>query len=115
MTDSSPSFGVVYPLWNHTREPGNLLDRLVGEVGIDHITIPVVTGPVEQFRPYFFPDAPYFGTEGGWHYPPGERLIAARIKPHVATWCGKRDILSQVRTAAERQGLKVYLRLLPRN
>lgn len=111
MPESAPSFGVVYALWNHTREPGNLLDRLVGEVGIDHITIPVVTGREEQFRPFFFPETPYFGTEGGWHYPPGPAIAATGIKPHVAAWCGRRDVLRQVCDDARRAALAVHFRL----
>ncbi len=105
----SASFGVVYPLWNHEREPGNLLDRFVGEAGIDHVTIPVVTGPQQQFRPHFFSGAPLFHTEGGWHYPPGAAFGGQR--PHVAAWCGRRDALLHVCEEARRYRLRIYLRL----
>lgn len=105
----SASFGVVYPLWNHEREPGNLLDRFVGEAGIDHVTIPAVTGPQQQFRPHFFGRAPLFHTEGGWHYPPG--TVFAGQRPHVAAWCGRRDVLAHVCEEARRYRLRVFLRL----
>jgi len=103
------SFGLVYPLWNHTREPGGLLDRVVGEVGIDHLTIPVLTGPREQFRPWWFPDGPYFHTEGGWHFQPQGKLYArSGLKPHVARWVGTRRVLEEVCAEAARRGLKVH-------
>lgn len=105
----SVSFGLVYPLWNHTREPGGLLDRVVGEVGIDHLTIPVVTGPREQFRLWWFPEGPYFHTEGGWHFQPQAKLYAkSGLKPHVARWVGTRRVLEEVCEEAARRGLKVH-------
>ena len=58
-------FGLVYPLWNHTRAADSLLDRVVGEVGIDHLTVPVVTGAQTQFRLSGGFESPYFHTEGG--------------------------------------------------
>lgn len=105
----SVSFGLVYPLWNHTREPGGLLDRVVGEVGIDHLTIPVLTGPHEQFRLWWFPEGPYFHTEGGWHFQPQAKLYAkSGLKPHVARWVGTRRVLEEVCEEAARRGLKVH-------
>ncbi|MGE0482316.1 MAG: hypothetical protein AB7Q17_17805 [Phycisphaerae bacterium] len=105
-------FGIVYPLWCHTREPGGLLDRAAGEVGIDFITVPVVTGEIEQFRLGWFPEQPYFHTEGGWHFPPRAPLYAASgIKPRAAKWCGSRDVLADVCEEATKRGIRVLARL----
>lgn len=107
-------FGIVYPLWNHTREPGGLLDRAAGEIGLDFLTIPVVTGEIEQFRLGWFPEHPYFHTEGGWHFPPRAPLYAASgIKPRAAKWCGSRDVLADVCEEAAKRGIRVLARLEP--
>ncbi len=110
----TPDFGIVYHLWNHTRAAVNLLERAAGEVGIQHITIPVITSEVTQFRYGAMPDEPYFHTPGGWHYPPAKEAYAATgIRPAIARWCGSRDVLAQVCEDAARLGLRVYFRLDP--
>lgn len=105
-------FGLVYPLWNHTRAADNLLDRVVGEVGIDHLTVPVVTGEQTQFRLSGGFESPYFHTEGGWHFSPQTKLYAASgVKPRVAKWCGTRDVLAAVCEHAAQHGLNVIFRV----
>jgi hypothetical protein len=105
-------FGIVYPLWNHTREPGNLLERVVGEVGIDHMTIPAVTGAMSQFRPFYFEDAPYFQTTGGWHFPPqASRYASSGVRPRAAPWLAGRDVLAPVVDEARKHGVRVYFRI----
>ncbi|MBK8915203.1 MAG: hypothetical protein IPM64_11505 [Phycisphaerales bacterium] len=103
-------FGLHYPLWNHSREAGGLLDRACGEIGIDHLTIPVVTGPLQQFRPGWFGDAPSFVTEGGLHFRPDSRRYAvAGARPRMARWLGQRAILEEVCEEAQRRGLGIWL------
>lgn len=105
-------FGLVYPLWNHTRAADSLLDRVVGEVGIDHLTVPVVTGEQTQFRLSGGFESPYFHTEGGWHFPPQAKLYAASgVKPRVAKWCGTRDVLAEVREKALKLGVPLIMRV----
>lgn len=104
--------GIVYPLWNHTDGGDSLLERVAGEVGIDHVTIPVITGARTIFR-FFGPiETPYFRTEGGWHFPPNQPLYAASgIKPRTARWMGQRDDLARVVDAARGLGIRVIFRL----
>lgn len=105
-------FGLVYPPWNHTKAAGNLLDRVVGEVGIDHLTVPAVTGEQTQFRLIGGFESPYFHTEGGWHFPPQVKLYAASgVRPRAAKWLGTRDPIADIREAAEKLGLRVVLRV----
>jgi hypothetical protein len=108
----SGDFGIVYPLWTDSGGPGKLLDRAVGEVGLDHLTIPVVTGRQEQFR--LSPAQPphCFVTEGGWHYPPDLACYkGGPVKPRSARWFGKRDLLSRVCEYAARRNVAVVFRI----
>ncbi|TWT43733.1 hypothetical protein RAS1_01320 [Phycisphaerae bacterium RAS1] len=103
--------GLVYPLWNH-RQPDSLLERVIGEVGVDHVTIPAVTGPVEQFRVFHDRENPYFHTEGGWHFPPQAKLYATSgLKPVVAKWTERKDWLTPVVELAKRAGVRVVFRI----
>jgi hypothetical protein len=104
------SFGIVYPLWSHADGGGDLLARAIGEVGIDHITVPVVTGPRVAYRAYATEPPKVFTTEGGWHYPPNTRAYAG-VRPKSAGWFGKRDLLARVCETAAKRGLKVYFRI----
>lgn len=107
-------FGLRYPLWDHGSEPGSLLDRACGEVGIDWLTVPAVTGEFQAFRPFWFPDAPYFFTEGGWHFQPTARAYATSgIRPRAARWLAKRNALGEVSAAAAERGLQVLLLIDP--
>src|SRR5262245_21196755 len=105
-------FGIVYPLWNHTDGGDSLLERVAGEAGLDHVTIPVVSGPRATFR-FFGPnETPYFRTEGGWHFPPETKQYAASaIKPKMARWCGQRDELKKVCDIARGLGVRIILRI----
>jgi len=105
-------FGLVFAPWSFTRTAGNLLDRVVGEVGIDHLTVPAVTGPMVQFRLGDESQEPYFYTEGGWHFSPRTKLYAAiSARPHVARWAGTRDTLGPIREYAAKHALKFVMRL----
>src|SRR5262245_57381599 len=105
-------FGIVYPLWNHIEGGGSLLERVIGEVGIDHVTIPVVTGPRALFR-FFGPyETPYFRTEGGFHFPHSAKCYTASgIKPKAARWFAHRDELRKGGDVARAARVKVILRL----
>lgn len=105
-------FGLVLAPWSFTRTAGNLLDRVVGEVGIDHLTVPAVTGPMVQYRLGKEFQEPYFYTEGGWHFSPRTKLYAAvSARPHVARWAGSRDTLGPMREYAAKHALKFVVRL----
>lgn len=104
-------FGVVYPLWSFAGEQDQRLARLIGEVGIDHITVPVITGPVTHFR--FEPETGphYFHTEGGWHYQPErERYGGTDIHPRTADWLKKSNPLPKLMELARRNKVKVLFR-----
>jgi hypothetical protein len=105
-------FGLYYPPWNWTGKPDDLLERVAGEVGIDHVTVPVVTGEVTQFRLCGAFEQPYFHTEGGWHYPPQAGLYkASGVRPRQAKWFGTRDVLGRIRDRADKLGVKLILRI----
>lgn len=108
----SGDFGLVYPLWTDPRGPADVLDGVVGEVGLDHLTIPVVTGPVTQFRADPAQPPNLFVTEGGWHFPP--RLSAytgGSVRPRTAGWFGKRDVLGAVCEYAVKRDIPVIFRV----
>ncbi|MBK9120048.1 MAG: hypothetical protein IPM18_10685 [Phycisphaerales bacterium] len=106
------SFGLVYPLWTFAADGGALLERAVGEVGIDHVTVPAITGPVTAFRPVAAPDAPYFHSDGGWHYPPEARCYGGLTpRPPRARWQGTADPLARLATLVERLGIALVLRV----
>jgi len=104
-------FGLYYPPWNYTGKPDDLLERVAGEVGIDHVTIPVVTGECVQFRLGRLDEAPYFHTEGGWHFPAQTKLYTGSVRPPVARWLGKRDVPARICERAKALGLSVFFRI----
>jgi hypothetical protein len=106
------TFGLVYPPWNHTTRPDGLLERAAGEVGIDHLTVPVIAGERTQFRLWGGYESPHFHTEGGWHYPPqAKRYGSCGVRPRPARWCGTRDVLADIRGRADQLGLRLVLRI----
>lgn len=105
-------FGIVYPLWNHSDGGGSLLERVIGEVGIEHVTVPVITGARSQFCVYGPRESPYFHTEGGWHFPADAKLYAlSGVRPRPARWYGQRDPLKKVCELARGSGINVNFRL----
>jgi len=107
-------FGVVLHPWNLEDSPPDLLERLVGEVGLTHVILPVVTGPLTQFRFNRLQSAPYFHTEGGWQFPVDvRRLMFGGLRPRLAEWFGRRDVLSRVCDRAARLGVALRLRADP--
>ncbi|MFQ5806462.1 MAG: hypothetical protein ACE5I3_08430 [Phycisphaerae bacterium] len=108
----SGDFGMVYPLWTDPQGPGKLLDQVIGEVGLDHLTFPVVTGRQEQFRlsPAHAPHA--FITEGGWHFPPNPACYTGgSVRPRGARWFGKRNTLRQLCEYAAGRNISVIFRV----
>jgi hypothetical protein len=103
-----PQFGAVFPLWSFSGANDSLLERLRHEVGLDYITIPVITGPVSAFRvaPHHGPHA--FHSAGGWHYRSRRGAYAGtEIKPRIADWIKGRDPLAQLMDAAAELGMHV--------
>jgi hypothetical protein len=108
----SGDFGLVFHLWDFADEPGTLLDRALGEVAPDHLTVPVVTGPLERFRldPARPPHA--FVTEGGWHFPPDpDAYQSGSVRPRPAHWAGKRDLLGKLRDQAGSREVRLIFRV----
>ncbi len=106
------SFGVVYPPWVHAQRGGELLDRVAGEVGAQHLTVPVISGPVRELR-FDSGDAPHlFASEGGWHYPADrQRYPGHANRVRSAGWTGRKNWLEAVCEAARRMGLSVVFRV----
>jgi len=105
-------FGMVYPLWTDPQGPGRLLDRVVGEVGLDHLTIPVVTGQQQQFRLHPAQPPHDFATEGGWHFLPNPDCYkSSPLRPRPARWFGKRDVLTRLCDDATRRDMPVIFRI----
>ena len=104
-------FGAVYPLWDYAADEGRLLEQAAGDIGLDHITIPVVTGAQMQFRPGGA-DTPHFHTEGGWHFRAASKTYAtAALRPPKARWLAGGDVLAQVRERAAELNLRLLLRV----
>jgi hypothetical protein len=102
-------FGVVLPLWSYAADRGALLDRVHGEVGIDFVTVPAVTGEKACFR---LCDEPYFLTEGGWHFPPTAKVYSvAGSRPVKARWFGATDVLARLREHADRLRVPLVMRI----
>ena len=105
-------YGIVLPLWSYADDDGQLLERAAGEVGLDHITVPAITGPQSHFRLGGALERPYFQSEGGWHYPPVAKAYGvAGLRPPKARWFGTADHLARLREHLERLGLKLVLRV----
>jgi hypothetical protein len=107
-----PQFGIVLPLWSYAADAGRLLERCAGEIGLDHIVVPVITGAQSDFRLECDPEHPLFQTEGGWHFPPAAKQYAhTGLRPPKARWFGATDHLLRLREHAQRLGLRLVLRV----
>lgn len=96
-------FGIVLPLWSYAQDEGALLDRAAGEIALDFITVPVVTGPAVHLRFGAEPTQPVLHTGGGWHYPPDAGAYrSSGLKPQKARWFGQADVLARLARHAER-------------
>lgn len=105
--------GLTFPLWTH-RDAAGLLEQAAGEIGIDHVVVPVVTGPLAVLRNPAWCTPPAFQTEGGWHFPPDlKRYTACGVRPHAARWMAQRDQLSQLAQIAVRLSIRIVVRMEP--
>lgn len=108
----SADFGLIYHLWSFAGTPGELLDRVVGEVALNRLVVPVVTGAVTQFRLDTSVSPQLFHTEGGWHYPPDPAIYrGSSVRPRAARWFGKRHTLEHLADFAARRDLKLVCRV----
>lgn len=108
----SRDHGLVYPLWTDPHGPAPRLDRATGEVGLDHLTIPVVTGKLQHFRLEPAQPPHWFASEGGWHFPPDPPCYGrGPIRPRPARWFGKRNLLARIRDYAAQRDIALILRL----
>lgn len=105
-------FGIVYPLWDYAADEGRFLERLVGEVSIDQVTVPVISGAWTAFRPVVGGDFPFFHTDGGWHYRPSSRPYGGgAIRPRKARWFSAGDQLAQLCTRLASLGVRLIARI----
>jgi len=108
----SSDFGLVHHLWDSRAEPGTMLDRVLGEAPLDHLTVPVVTGPIEQFRLNPVQPPHTFVTEGGWHFPPDRgSYTGGPLKPRPARWVGKQDGLGKLGEYAGSRSVRLVFRV----
>ena len=108
----SGDFGLLFHLWDFADKPGTTLDRVLGEVAPDHLTVPVVTGPLERLRldPARAPHT--FVTEGGWHFPPDlGSYQSGSVRPRAARWAGKQDLLGKLRDYVGHRDVKLVFRV----
>ncbi|RMF83018.1 MAG: hypothetical protein D6744_05490, partial [Planctomycetota bacterium] len=93
----STCYGLVYPLWAGELGQDDLLDRALGEVGVDFVTVPIATGALLRIAPWRPSPPARFRTRGGWHIPLRGAAQAATLKRiPQAGWFGKRDPLRPV-------------------
>ncbi len=105
-------FGLLYPLLAHDTGGAELLERVVGEVGIDELVAVVIGGPAHRVRlnPCFEPAT--VRTPGGWFYPPDrEAYHASAVRPRTAPGVGKRNPLAALAEQARRLDLRLTLRV----
>ena len=105
-------FGMVLGPWSHAADGGERLERAAGEVGLDHVTVVAVSGPLAQWQLDERCESPLFETEGGWHFPPlAKHYAAVGIRPVRARWLGSRDALEALGKHAGRLGLRIVARV----
>jgi len=105
-------FGILYSLWDFAADEGRLLEQAAGEVGIEHVTVPVVTGAQTCFRTVSASELPHFQTEGGWHYRTSTQAYSGiALSPYKARWTSGADLLAQLRTQAAALGVRLMLRV----
>lgn len=105
-------FGIVYPLWDYAADDGRYLDEVAGAVGLDHLTVPVVTGAHTEFRLGSGGETPHFFTEGGWHFRVRTKGYGGTaLRPTKGRWFASGDVLAEVRARAAKLGVRLVLRL----
>lgn len=105
-------YGFVHPLWDFDADEGRLFERVTGEVGIEHVTVPVVSGAQTEQRFGCSPEAPHFHTDGGWHFRPATKAYAATsLRPHKARWFAGGDALARLRERAAVTKTRLVLRV----
>lgn len=108
-------FGIILPLWAYGGAQDDLLERAVGEIGVTHVTVPVVTGPYTRYRVHAGGHSHYFHTEGGWHFPPrGELYRSHNLRPTAAEWFKRKNVLARFAEDANKRSLPWFARIAPR-
>ncbi|MFO0837484.1 MAG: hypothetical protein U1D55_03090 [Phycisphaerae bacterium] len=111
----SADFGILLPLWCYDKDATGLLDRAAGEIGLGHVTCPVVGGPLIETLVSGVGVTPHFETEGGWHYPPEPKAYAdfdlGHLKPRAARWVGGRWALATLREDLAQRGVRLVVRV----
>ncbi len=111
----SADFGIVLPLWCFDKDAPELLHRAVGEIGLQHITCPVVSGACVETILSSGRGTPHFETEGGWHYPPESGAFSGldigHLKPRAARWVGGRNTLAPLADELARRNIRCIARV----
>lgn len=109
-----PEFGIVFPPWVYRGENDELLARILGEVGPDYVTIPLVTGPFTELRAERTHGGHVVSSRGGWHYQPdAARYAGCSHKPQTADWLHGRDVLPQMLAELRGRGVRAVFRVDP--
>jgi len=83
------------------------LDRLRGELGIDHLAFWAATPPTAQFRPRRT-EPRFFCTGGGLMFRPDlQRYRATRIKPVASSWLKGKDRIAALAQACEARSMGI--------
>ncbi len=105
------TFELVYPPWAFARDDGAELERIHGEVGLDGLVAPVVTGPAAALQALAAENA-LFVSEGGWHFhAQSEHYRGSGLRARAASWMGRRDHVGAMAEFAGRHGLSLTLRI----
>ncbi len=97
-----------YPLWAGELAARDLLGAAASEVGVQFLTIPAVSGPLDSIL-FDADDRPHpVRIDDGWHYPPEQTHYArGSLRPKAAHWFGRRNLLEPILETAARHTLAV--------
>lgn len=88
------------------------LARLAGDIGIDTLSITAVHPGIYQVRPRPLGDRWTFQSGAAAHFQPdAKRYSSSRIRPHAAAWLKNRNPLERIAKAAERERLRLRVRV----
>jgi len=88
------------------------LSRLAGDIGVDTLSVTAVHPGVYQVRPRPLGDRWTFQSGAAAHFQPdAKRYGSSRIRPHAAAWLKNRNPLERIAKAAERERLRLRVRV----
>lgn len=88
------------------------LARLAGDIGVDTLSVTAVHPGIYQVRPRPLGDRWTFQSGAAAHFQPdAKRYGSSRIRPHAAAWMKNRNPLERIAKAAERERLRLRVRV----